>query len=790
MAARGLENFKVSQTITGIIEVATLYTRSGILGAEEFFRGAVLLRANLGIDRGCLPLRTLNSAFGSDAINSAYPPPRRRAASSDRSAEVSPELLEAFQDSASVRKRTGGKDNFLGLRHILFSLVTLPSTVPQLNLLLRPIRIDAAWLASQLTKFLQEALEPGERWEDWLELIRERSGEGATSQTRSEAAAAIPFNIDQTSLSDAASYMLTSAAERGTSKSALSTSMVLVELIERGRARGGAYWSADFLWQETNPFAAKYAEMRKEYLSREGQSPAKSFPNMVTPGLAYVLAHAQDLAEQTSSDSTIFARHLLAAIISEPPTPHRLGSVKRLEELGVDILLLREHFFEWLKGYGDNDDAWRVLLLGSKNAPQRLTEFDADDTRGPDLLDVKRDVRALATLIAARSLAPPLSVGLFGDWGTGKTFFMRQLQAMVAQLSKEARDSGEPQRQVPFYKHVVQIEFNAWHYVEGNLWASLVDHIFRNLRQTDRSTRESVEAMQKHWIEQLGFKETVLSQAQERISVAASQITTANQKVRDLKEEQRVKTEKLQRLTAKNVARDFHLSGMAKIVADALQPLGLEAASDAASDLDSSLRQARNILGRGSSLLTPLFRSADRTARWRSLVIILFSGPAAVLLVNLIFKKLGKDAISQIYSFLTWATTTMTLAAAWIRKQGAWVAARLDEVEKANRSYDAALSSEQAETAKKIAQTEQELALAHQEYAAAQQAAEQARREHEALRKELAEVTPGRLLGKFIEDRAASSDYRKHLGVLAVIRDDFQEMSKLIEQEKRTPIEK
>ena len=37
------------------------------------------------------------------------------------------------------------------------------------------------------------------------------------------------------------------------------------------------------------------------------------------------------------------------------------------------------------------------------------------------------------------------------------------------------------QRENAFYKRIVQIEFNAWHYVEGNLWASLVEHLFENL---------------------------------------------------------------------------------------------------------------------------------------------------------------------------------------------------------------------------------------------------------------------------------------------------------------------
>jgi KAP family P-loop domain len=820
----GLERFKISETIGSTLEIATLYATSGILGVEEFFRAAVSSGRDQGATSAAFLYAILLESAGTDALIAAFPLPARTSVAD--AIEVHVVLEETFQYSASIRSRTGGQDDFLGLRHILFSLLTLPRTVPLLNRLLRPINLDAARLASRFTEFLRDSLETGEHWEEWLRIIHEQTGstpaladqtapatkpmppEGssnpppfdetiirketsrATAEPSSsnaaeiESRAAIQFNIDQTPLSDGATYILKSAAHRASSRGVISTTLVLIELIERGKARGGAYWSADFLRQEVNPLTAKYIEMRNEYLGSETRSGSdEGVLDFVTPGLAYALTRAQEVAEQTSGDRTIFARHLLASIIVEAPAPRRLGSTSRLNKLGVDLLLLREHLFAWLKGYGDNDDAWRLFLLGSNVPPQRLTQFDADDTRGPDLLDVQRDVRALATLIASRLLAPPLSVGIFGDWGTGKTFFMRQLQRMVAQLSADARGSGRPQCQVPFYKHIIQIEFNAWHYVEGNLWASLVEHIFRNLRQTDRSTRASVEAIQKHWIEQLGFKETALAQATERVKAAASQIDSANQKVEDLRKEHQAKTKELQRLSAKNVARDFNLGGVPKLVAEALLPLGLQPASDAATDLDSSLREARGILERGNTVLTPLFRSVDRKARWLSLFLILFSGPATVFLVNFILHKSGKGAISQISSFMTWATTTLTLGAGWIRKQGAWMSARLDELEKANRSYDAALRNQEAEIAKEIAQTEQELALARQEYSAAQQVAEQARRDHEAVQKELAEATPGRLLGKFIDDRAASSDYRKHLGVLAVIRDDFEEMSKLIEQE-------
>ncbi|MGH2900218.1 MAG: P-loop NTPase fold protein, partial [Solirubrobacteraceae bacterium] len=78
-----------------------------------------------------------------------------------------------------------------------------------------------------------------------------------------------------------------------------------------------------------------------------------------------------------------------------------------------------------------------------------------------------------------RTTATPLSIGVFGAWGSGKSFFMRRVKDRVASLAETGRVEG---RASAHHGQVVQIDFNAWHYSEGTLIACLVDHIFRNLR--------------------------------------------------------------------------------------------------------------------------------------------------------------------------------------------------------------------------------------------------------------------------------------------------------------------
>ncbi|WP_459711931.1 P-loop NTPase fold protein [Actinophytocola sp. KF-1] len=88
-----------------------------------------------------------------------------------------------------------------------------------------------------------------------------------------------------------------------------------------------------------------------------------------------------------------------------------------------------------------------------------------------------------ANLVTSRTLVPPVSIGLFGSWGTGKSFFMRELRSRVSALASAAADAERAagRRVSPDCASVRQITFNAWHYREANLWASLATHIFDSL---------------------------------------------------------------------------------------------------------------------------------------------------------------------------------------------------------------------------------------------------------------------------------------------------------------------
>jgi hypothetical protein len=605
--------------------------------------------------------------------------------------------------------------------------------------------------------------------------------------------APVPFDLGKYQFSIGATTILKDASAHAIEKEApVSTSLVLLEIIRKGKPGRERYWAADFLLDALSAQPGKFQQVMAKHRGGPGKqqdptSQQESGPRLAAklmkPGLAWSLNRAQEIATGTTGEVTIGTRHLLAALIGEVPPPYTLGAQRLLAEMDVDVPLLRQRMYEWARGYGDDDRHWRVVLIGAGTEPRRRVEFSADSTTGTDLIGIEQDVLALATLIAARDSSPPLSIGLFGDWGSGKTFFMGQLRSTIAQFSKEARDASVVQRELPFYKRIVQIDFNAWHYVEGNLWASMVEHILENLRISEDQELTITEKLQKHWIAKLGFSETAVAEADKKKTEAAAKVCQAQIEVQKAAAAHKEKTQLLQELSRKNAARAFQLSGAFEVITTSLEPLGLKPMSNAVTDLQSSLRQARSVVEGGSAVFASLLHAKDRKSRWLWLLIILAGAPIAAALIRWFLERLGYQHIADISQYATSVAGVLTFGAGWIRKQAQWVAKQAKRVEEAQRTYDTAFAKELAATADQITKTEQELALARQDYTLAKQRAEQAMREREAASSDLAAATTTRLLGQFIQDRAASTDYRKHLGVLAIVRQDFQELSKLIEED-------
>jgi hypothetical protein len=129
---------------------------------------------------------------------------------------------------------------------------------------------------------------------------------------------------------------------------------------------------------------------------------------------------------------------------------------------------------------GDDPNSWRPIIAEMRQValPQRNaseTHVFANDRTDIDLLGTGRDAAALADLLLLDDLKPPVAVGVFGPWGSGKSTLIRMVRQEI-----EARTTAN-EREAKASK-VVQIKFDAWSHADAeNLWASLTAELFDQL---------------------------------------------------------------------------------------------------------------------------------------------------------------------------------------------------------------------------------------------------------------------------------------------------------------------
>lgn len=503
-----------------------------------------------------------------------------------------------------------------------------------------------------------------------------------------------------------------------------------------------------------------------------------------------VLDHATGAMPNPNPDGLVSLRVLFGALL-ETTNPACLAIRTQLTCRGVDPDALVRSYRDFLTDRRTYDAFLRErhpstpprVELPAYQADQPITrEPPRDGVEQADLVGIKAEVDAFAYLVASRALSPPLAIGLFGDWGSGKSFFLRSLQRRIDALVTDRAARSRPRDELPFYPSIVQIEFNAWQYVEGDLWASLLEHIFRNLRTS-------------------ADDENLLAQHQramiERITQTSEERDKARRERAELEQQQRVAAaEVAQREAERELAldalererREHPLAGwkpspeLREQVRKAAERAGVTPAVDEvateAAELQAALTDARDTLRSAGPVLAPL-----QSGGWRytvGLVTLLLLTPA----IGLILERLDLSAVSSAAGSIAWLLAT---AAAYVRTGSRYVRAALGELTKAQQALDAARRAQREEidatvraAQERLDQVEQQLVIAvKQEHTLEARAAE--------LDVELARTTPSRVLDEFITERLGSDDYRRHLGVPALVRRDLERLSRLVQEQHTAP---
>jgi len=407
------------------------------------------------------------------------------------------------------------------------------------------------------------------------------------------------------------------------------------------------------------------------------------------------------------------------------------------------------------------------VLATALRSVQLRHGYSNDSVGGDDQLRIQGEVNALCEVLLDPKVSPPVAVGLFGEWGSGKSFFMERMRQRVHKLAPQ-KGYGDDE--------VVQINFNAWHYADTSLWASLAVEIFERLADPEPPSPED----RRQWILRRGDpkeeeRRKLLSELESYKSARAAldaqlmrlaeERTAVNDRLEAAVERRRIERSRSAQLTdvATALAKDPKVADSLEQVSTALgfRPSVVELTS-----LASELRTTAGYL----------------PAVWRSItsktMVIGLSAAFIVLAlatVGLVARP-GSDqivpALGALATALASVASATTAAAKYVQPAALTVNATWAAVENAVRTaaeveaeLRAKRAREETELAARLEDLDREIADAERSIAALDEQIATTRAQADAL-------SVGRQLYDFLADRAAG--YQRHQGVVGMLHRDFR----------------
>lgn len=415
----------------------------------------------------------------------------------------------------------------------------------------------------------------------------------------------------------------------------------------------------------------------------------------------------------------------------------------------------------------------------------------SDWPSGGDHLRIRAEVAALAHAFALCGSEegqgeavqrPTIALGLFGRWGSGKSFFMAKLREEIDRLSKlETPPDGDWR----YCKRIEQIEFNAWHYKEADLWASLVHHIFDTLQR--RFSRENKEKEFKELIKRLDISR------ERRAEIMAD----LDQKQGELKKLSKAIDEKEEQIEGQVKKQ---LSNIAALPERLLQN------ETARKKLLELLPEVAEFLGLQDAGLRSKLQKGEQTAA-DLLTVIRESGAAATQTQTLGRMLLQSAASRPLLGFVAAALLAYFALPIWLDKATlwddfiggtgqlvalcsgpvGWILLRLNKANGVLNQIGAVESMLTEDLRQEQRQKDQVLATLQLEHERLtkqiivdKERQAQIGEEIRQIEEQLNDLGSSQSLVDFINERAQSSDYRSRLGILALIRRDFETLSTIM----------
>jgi hypothetical protein len=427
-----------------------------------------------------------------------------------------------------------------------------------------------------------------------------------------------------------------------------------------------------------------------------------------------------------------------------------------------------------LHGGLENGNDEPVKLFGKIYQPFFLTEGDHQNT--DDQLDFNNDIDSFASVIALEKVHPPLAIGLFGNWGSGKSFFMEKLSERIEELSK----SGDPL----LIKNAVQVKFNSWHYSDTNLWASLTTQIFESLNDYAKEKKFGNEAILELYKE-LNITSLQIKETQKQIENNEVQANVIKEQKESIEKIIAQKKETLRIWTAKDFVRIvFSDPYIQKDFENIKAQFGEEKLIVNIDQIDEKLSEINTVREQITESYKLLKTHKRGNWKWIWILAILFA-----LLSFLVFIPSVKNTISHFIDggyivaglIVTWLTNFIAKLSPFFNKVSQFSRRLKSLKEKIEKEKENVRLKENDE----VDRLNRDINSLSAENAVLEMKQKHIEERKQALEKEITDIGSGRLLANFLATKSEDDAYIKQLGIISWIRKDFKRLDELFRNQKK-----
>lgn len=403
-----------------------------------------------------------------------------------------------------------------------------------------------------------------------------------------------------------------------------------------------------------------------------------------------------------------------------------------------------------------------------------LSSYRSDVAANMDQLGVQSDVANLCQVIMAKKWKPPLSIGLFGAWGSGKTSFINLMQHMI----KATADRAHGTEDSAFVSSIIQIEFNAWHYLDANLWANLMvrllDGIHSAVFNPEPGEKEGDEF--KQIVAHLHVLQKEIEKSEARQRQLESTIDDIDSTLELQRQEQETTSGIIETLRIALFDSDNAIAKEAEDVRQKIREAAKELGFDAEENLTQAQAQTQQLRQTGNRI-NKAYRDMTKNRLWWfvlplcAVLILVGSGLDWVKL----FSQPGVDIL------LSSVTSLIALFISWNKTLSPHLKSinmGLDALDSATSKVEGLRDGWLHAKQKQLADLESLGSNAVTEINALEARQSDTQAEQKQLLNRLEQLRQGQGLEEYLLKRAGSADYQEQLGIIALIHLDMKELQR------------